>query len=75
MKKQGANATIEDTYRANPAIIPENLPFFIDFFVFDTVMVDTDGHLDEICSPLRHASRLVCQGISMKDCLKGEELL
>lgn len=31
VKTQGTNATNEEEYRANPTVIPENLPFFIDF--------------------------------------------
>lgn len=31
VKTQNTNATNEEEYRANPAVIPETLPFFIDF--------------------------------------------
>lgn len=31
VKTQNTNATKEEEYRANPAVIPEIVPFFIDF--------------------------------------------
>lgn len=74
MKTQNTNATNEEEYRANPAVIPETL-LLHRLQSLTAIMVNTDGHFDEICSPLRRAAQLVCEGITVMNCLKGEGFL